>query len=378
VLQSTSLNRNTNLGELTVWTAESGAKSAGTVMYGEDTALASSDGAWVAYMNNVTDRTADLVVTTPDLAAQHVLIPSVGRGSEDTCRAIYGFVQNKMFAAWCTSGERKATLERFDGPDWKATQLATGVNTLWSADELGERVFYTDPSSGGWFLEPGKQPVKVDGGVGWGTMIPDGSAVLYTVSDQLRRSPVPSVAPTPVVATKYSARAAWTASYSHSLYSTTVTYEGGTRRDLRLTSTDAFNPSPIVLVDEPKAEISRSAFTKDGKWVMFLTDTEAGKKSLAVGSINGEEPIQIQNVDTALAAHGSRVIYSTNRSDPEQYPITADLMVMDPASPGKPVLMRSATTDGRGFHVSRDGSKLVYVMPTAPDSPAGVLVQDVP
>jgi hypothetical protein len=368
----------TNLGELTVWTAETGAKSAGIVMYGEDTALASSDGSWIAFMNNVSDRTADLVVATPDLATQHVLVAGVGRGSEDTCRAIYGFVQDRMFAASCVSGERNATLRRFQAPDWTANEIATSVNTLWSADTSGSRVFYTDPSSGGWFVELGNPPVKIDAGVGWGTLVPDGSAVLYTVSDQLRRTGVPTVAPTPVIATKFAARAAWSSSYSHSLYSTIVTYENGTRRDLRLTSTDGFNPAPVELVSEPKAEISRSAFTKDGKWVIYLTDAEAGKKSMSVQSIDGGEPIAIDDADTALAAHGSRIVFSSNRSDPERYPITADLMAMDPAFPGKPLLMQSGTTDGRAYHVSSDGSKLVYVMPAGPGAPAGVWVQAVP
>jgi hypothetical protein len=366
----------TNLGELIVWTADTGARSAGTAMFGEESALISKDGTWIAFMNNVTERTADLVVATPDLETQHVLIAGVGRGAEDTCRAIYGFVQARMFVASCPPGERKATLQRFDAPDWTSTELAAGVNTLWSTDEQGERVFYTDPSSGGWFLEPGKQAVKVDGGIGWGTLMPDGSAVLYTVSDQLRRSAVPSVSPTPVVATKYSARTAWTPSYSHSLYSTVISYESGTRRDLRLTSTEGFNPAPIELVAEPKAEISRSAFTTDGRWAIYLTDAEAGKKTLWLQSVDGGTPIEIENADTALAAHGSRLLYSTNRSDPEQYPITADLMVIDPASPGKSVLMRSGTTDGRSFHVSRDGSTIAYVMPAGPDF--GVWAQPVP
>jgi hypothetical protein len=203
--------------------------------------------------------------------------------------------------------------------------------------------------------------------------------VLYTVSDQLRRSALPSVAPTPVVATHYTARAAFSPSYSYSLYSTVVTYENGTRRDLWLTPTDAFNPAPIQLIAEPIADMTRSAFTSDGKWAMYMVDTDlaAGKKNMHVQSISGGDPVVIENADTAIAAHDSRIVFSTNRSDPETYPILADLMVMDPAE-SEPVLMQSGTTDGRGFYLNTDMTKVVYIMPTTVEAIGGLFVQGVP
>jgi hypothetical protein len=346
-------------------------------MYGEETALATQDGAFVAFMNNVTEKTADLVIASPDLATQKIVLAGVGRGSEDTCRAVYGFVQNRMFIAWCPPGSTNAKLERLDAPEFARVTLATDVNTLWSTDASGDRVFYTDPSSGGWYLD-GATPSKIDAGVGWGTVVPDGSAVLYTVGDQLRRSTLPELSPTPIVATEFTARAAWTPSFSHSLYSTVVTYEAGTRRDLWLTPTEGFNPTPSMLEAEPTAEISRSAFTRDGKWALYLTDAAAGEKTLHIHPVDGAAPATVQNVDTVAAAHGSRVVFSTNRSDPEAYPITADLAVLDPQAPDEHVMLQTGTTDGRAFYLSSDGTKVVFVMPAAPETPSAVYVQDVP
>jgi hypothetical protein len=282
-----------------------------------------------------------------------------------------------LLIAWCSQGSTKAKLERLDAPEFAAQTLATEVSTLWSADQTGEHVFYTDLASGGWYFD-GAAASKIDAGVGWGMLLPDDSAVLYTVNDQLRRSALPDVSPTPIVATEYSARAAFSPSFSHSLYSTVVTYEAGTRRDLFLTPTEGFNPAPTVLEAEPTAEISRSAFTRDGAWALYLTDAEAGKKTLHIHPVDGTGPATVNDVDTLIAAHGSRVVYSTNRSDPEKYPVTADLAVLDPQAPDQPVTLQTTTTDGRAFYLSSDGSKLVYVMPASGASGAGVYVQDVP
>src|SRR6201999_3184719 len=95
---------------------------------------------------------------------------------------------------------------------------------------------------------------------------------LYTVGDQLRRSTVPYANPVPIVTTGFSEPVAFTPSYDRVLYSSTVTYDNGTQRDLRLVATDAFNPQPIELVSDPVAQLARSSITTDGKFVFYLTD----------------------------------------------------------------------------------------------------------
>jgi hypothetical protein len=84
-----------------------------------------------------------------------------------------------------------------------------------------------------------------------------------------------------------------------------------------------------------------------------------------------------------LAAKGSRLIFSDNRSDPEKYPIVADLKLVDAASDSPPTLLEAKIMDGRSFHVSADRSSVVYVRSGIERDPAdpasqGVFVQSVP
>ena len=98
-------------------------------------------------------------------------------------------------------------------------------------------------------------------------MLPDGSAVLYSVGDQLRRTDLPEPNPVAIVTTGYSNPVGFTPDYSHALYSSRVTYENGTQRDLRLVATEDFNPEPVELVAEPEATLPRSSMTDDGQFV---------------------------------------------------------------------------------------------------------------
>ena len=59
-------------------------------------------------------------------------------------------------------------------------------------------------------------------------MLPDGSALLYNVSDQLDARPLPQVSPMAVVTRGFAQRAEFSSDFEYVLYSTTVTYEDGT------------------------------------------------------------------------------------------------------------------------------------------------------
>jgi hypothetical protein len=385
------------VGELTIWTAAHGPKAIGPAVYGENTAFASADGAWVGWIGNIVEPEpppvadgdagadggdeagappelrADLILATPDLAQQHAALGSIGIGSPSTCRPRIDFVGQRVIAAWCMVGSSSALLQTLDPPSFAPVTIAKDANPFWSADAEGSSVFYTDLKGGAWV---GKN--KLDTGVGWGTLLPDGSAALYTVADQLRRTPLPAVDPTPIITTGFASRAGFTPDYAYALYSTKVSYDAGVRRNLLITPTTKLNTSPRHLLDEPTAEISRSPFTTNGKWVLYLTPTSDGKKTLHARSIASEVVRSFEDVDTAAAGHGSRVLYSTNRSGPETYPITADLAVMDPAAEGDPVTLRTGTTDGRNFRLTSDGSKLVYVMPGQGETPSALFVQAIP
>ena len=97
-----------------------------------------------------------------------------------------------------------------------------------------------------------------------------------------------------------------------------------------LSSTEAFNQAPEALVGDPAALMSRSAFTSDGEWALYLTDQqETGGATLNMKPCGGGPSRTLPGVDTVAAAHQGRVVFSDNRSDPNMYPITAEAMCLD-------------------------------------------------
>jgi hypothetical protein len=275
-------------------------------------------------------------------------------------------------------------LQRFDPPEegateWRQLTVASDMSTTWSADVDGRFVFYVGNDYRAYVLT-GDTPQVVDAGVSWGTMVNDGSALLYTVGDQLRRSPLPDLNPNPVVTNGFAVRNGWSPDMSHALYSRRVTYEGGTQRDLYLASTVEFNPEPKVLVPEPLARLSRSLFTTDGQYALYLTTNGEGGTTLHVQPVNGDEEQLWPWVDTIAAAHGSRIVFSDNRSSPDKYPIVADLKVLDPIT-GQTAVLQERVDDGRTFYVSADGRRVVFIRPRGAD-PAlqvhGLYVQEIP
>ncbi len=193
-----------------------------------------------------------------------------------------------------------------------------------------------------------------------GFLLPDGSAVLYTVGDQLRRSPVPDAAPEPIVTTGFSDPVAFTSSYNMALYSTQVSYDNGTQRDLHLVATNGFNPEPIDLVTDPVAAMPRSSITSDGQFVLFLTDLTPTGGTLHVVAMDGTEVLTLPGVLDALAAHGNGIVFSDNASDPSVYPNTADLKWVNPGSSSNPVLIEASIMDAKNFQVDSTGAQVIY------------------
>jgi hypothetical protein len=194
-----------------------------------------------------------------------------------------------------------------------------------------------------------------------GFLLPDGSAVLYTVGDQLRRSPVPEADPEPIVTTGFSEPVAFTSSYGMALYSSKVTYDNGTQRDLRLVATDGFNPEPIELVPDPVAAMPRSSITDDGKFVLFLTDVEPTGGTLHVVGMDGGEVLSFPGVLDVLAARGSGIVFTDHASDPDVYPNVADLEYIDVASMSEPMLVEGAVLDAKNFQLDARGEHVIYL-----------------
>jgi len=353
----------TNLGNLAVWSAATGPMHVGITQFLEGTAGASASGTYVLYTTNVTETTVDIVVARTDMSAMNTLVAGVGRGSETTCAPHYGFVGERIFVGSCSVGSLSASVVRYEADAqgiWQPTQIASDSRSVWSASADGERVAIIDSRSVVNWWEAGQlQPI--DDGIAWAMVLPDGSAVLYTAGDQLRRADLPGGTPVPIVTVGFRNQADWSPDFSQVLYSTQVTYEAGTRRDLRLTSTQIYNPEPFNLVPEPTASISRSSFTKDSAYTMYLTDVTAERRStLNLRPVAGGDARTIANVDSVLALSGPIIVYSADRTDPNKYPVKATLNALNTAR-GEPIVIEDTMMDGRAFATNAAGDKIVYV-----------------
>jgi hypothetical protein len=353
-----------NVGDLSIWTAASGTQEIGSTMYSETLIAASDSGDFLVYTANSDTKKSktDLMLASNDFSTNDVLIPNMGLGSDTTCSPTLGFVGKALFVGFCAPDSRDATIERFDfdGKNWNATVIADQAQPAWSTDTAGDGVFYQTGDYEGDYAEGG-QNYRIDASVSRGFVLPDGSAVLYTVGDQLRRSSVPDANPVPIVTTGFSEPVAFTSSYGMALYSTTVTYDNGTERDLRLVATDGFNPEPIELVADPVAELPRSSITDDGQFVFYLTDVTDTGGTLHIAGMDGAEVLAVPGVLDALAARGSGIVYTDNASDPTVYPNVADLEYVDPASSAAPTLIEAAIMEPKNFQLDAKLERAIWV-----------------
>jgi hypothetical protein len=350
-----------NEGDLSIWTAQHGTKKLGLTAYAEDHVSVNGEGTAIAYMMHKSDTTQDVMVQSTDGSAPVTLVHDVGRGSQETCRPNFKFVESDLFVAWCVPGSTEAKLSRFvnDGGQWAAAVIAEQMRPVWSASESGDRIVYLSSNAYAYAWEGGES-MLIDKSVSWAMITPDGTRSLYTVSDQLRASPLPDIAPAPLVTNNFSVRVDWNADYSYAVFSREVNYDSGTKQDLLVASTGELNASPIVLEPNTEAMLTRSTFTSDGQHVMYVTPIDESSRTLHVRGVDGSEKFKIDGADTAVAAHSARIVYSVNRSDPNTWPITADIMVLD-ARGSETKLLREKTTDGRAFFVAQDGNFVTYV-----------------
>jgi hypothetical protein len=372
------------VGNLSVWTSENGTHEVGPTPYSETLVAASEDGSSIAFTANTRelgvggsgvedeagsggaapapDRATDLMLAKSDLSEQQVLIESMGLGSESTCSPSFGFVGERLFVGWCTPASRSAKIERYEreSSSWSKTTVAEDTLPGWSTDEAGSTVFYQSSGYSGYVLLDG-EPVLIDAGVSAGTLLPNGKTVLYSVGDQLRRAELPEVNPVAIVTTGYKQPVGFSPDFGLALYSTTVSYEQGTQRDLLLTTTAAFNSTPLVLVDKPVATLPRSHMTRDGGYIFWLTDVSSRGGSLHVVDKTGAEVIELPNVVEAAAGEGSLLVFTDNPSDPDQYPVVADLKIMDLALEDEPRVVEPKVLDGKSFRLNADGTVVSYV-----------------
>jgi hypothetical protein len=101
--------------------------------------------------------------------------------------------------------------------------------------------------------------------------------------------------------------------------------------------------------------------TEDGRFVFYLTDMSTSGATLHVVGRDGSELLALPGVVEVVAANDSTLVFTDNSSNPEVYPIVADLKVVNLAQETEPRLVEKNVLDGHNFHVSADGTKVVYV-----------------
>jgi hypothetical protein len=172
---------------------------------------------------------------------------------------------------------------------------------------------------------------------------------------------LPNVNPVAIVTTGYKQPVGFSSDFGLALYSTNVSYTQGTQRDLYLATTSGFNPQPLALETQPVATLARSSMSRDGKFVLYLTDVTARGGTLHVADAKGTEVLTLPKVVEAEAAKGSLLAFTDNASDPEKYPVVADLKVIDLAAEQAPRLVEAKVLDPKNFFVDATGTVVSYV-----------------
>ena len=370
---------------LTMWTGARCLRSVANSLSADDAVAVSPSGSHLLYANNITDTTFDVVLASRDFTTQQVVASRVGRASDTTCRARYGFAGPNVVLATCASGSLEAKLKvwRLESGTWTEKTISDGSNGGWVADATGQRIVYTDNRSNAYYWGGGDGPgTVVDDGVGWIRLNPTGNVLLYGAGSQMRRTalpPDPDQLPLVIVSRNFRNIAAWSPNDQYALYSSAVTYEGGEKRDLLLARTAVENRTLTRLVNTVTARLSRSAFTEDSRYALYLTDVNAqGAGTLTVRPLAGGTDVTHPHVDTVLAVRDSLVLFSANRSE-TAVPVVAELKLLDAAGVAAPTTLQSSIVDGRNFYLTPDRSAVVYARPPQTGNAAieGIWVQPV-
>ena len=350
----------TGLGDLVVWTPAVGRRSFGWVMFGEERIAARHDDAHVLFMKDVQTDTVDIIVASADKLVAQILVDDAGRASESTCGPSFGFAGDAAVVSWCEVGSTTATLARFvlTGDSWERHDISDAAAGSWASDASGETFFYVASGGIGMLTDLAAEQ-KLGSGVGSGLLRPDGGAVYFNVGDQLRKGEMggPTI---PIVVDGFSRAAAWTPDFESVLYSSQIVYEGSQKQDLRVTPTDWFNPEPKVLVAQPVATLARDALTHDGNYALYFTDVGEEGGKLHVHPTSGAAAKTMPGVDVALAAGGSWVVFTDNRTGPGVFPALADLKIVDAASAVAPTLIEADVVDGRDVQVRSDRLAIAF------------------
>ncbi|MFO0611593.1 MAG: hypothetical protein U0414_03325 [Polyangiaceae bacterium] len=363
VFNFAKVDYDTGTGALTFWTPPHGRRFGGTAVIGEASIAARRDDERILFLDAPTPTTASVVVASTDGAKAFHLLEGVGRGGMDTCGPSLGFAGDAAIVAWCHPGSMQATISRFTEDAtgaWTRDDITDSAQGPWSSDAAGKRLFYVSSQVEGMVVDlVTKEQTKIGSGVAWGRLTEAGDAVFFTVGDQLRRSDM-SASAIPIVVDGFQQAVAWSADDAKVLYSSQVVYTDSAKQDLRSSTTAYFNPSPATLVAGATATLGRSPMTSDGAFALFLTDLGATGGTLHAAPLGGGAGSTLEGVDTVVAAKGSLVVITDNRTPPDVFPPLVDMKLYDAATGAAPTLLEAGILDGRDILVRSDKAVVAY------------------
>ncbi len=402
------------VGAMSVWTSAGGAKVLSMQAY-DGVAGISDDNKYVIYTTNVasTGATGDIYVAGVDGSNPTPLL--TGLDLQGSCAPTAAFSGDYVITSYCPDQQvtdagapeaggggdggaaEVATVSNFGGATWTRTDMFTtlpitakacatgsGGTTgcgLFGADKAGKFAVVTDATGNLQALPiPSGAPIMVDnvGATGLGTMLSDGTAVVYTTpAKALKRSALPAVAPTTLVGTGAGTISRVSTDNKSLMYFSMQNTSMGTI-DLYLAS--AVTPGmPTTLDSMVTGTVVTLAFTTDSSHGIYYTGVAALPPPMGgatspgtVGTlftipVTGGTPNMVApSVWNSLPGKGTKLLYQVNYQTTSAGAANgqgiADLWSVDSAGTGPGTLIVQAADTDQTFGPVFDSTqtKIIY------------------
>ncbi len=374
-------------GTLGVWTRATGMKSNIATASGAGAFFeASEDGSRIAFTQNLA-LTAEEELTSLEIGVRDTSAASNAATLQGTtaagnafnfaaldCEPTMGFAGKVFFAQFCPGTGADATNAKLvtvaaDGTTVVRLDAATNgaagtlkASPAFVASDDGTKVFVVrSQNSAGRFITVGGAAggTALENDIAAGTMLPDGSAVIYrTAGNVLKKA---TTAATPVVTTLAAADARGILGLSrdakHVLFYKLDPESGNPLIDVSIVDHTAATPAPVELVPTRAAyPLGLNGPSSHFVFLGDLTQTGASLKSMPI--TGGAAKTLGDSVGALLASTGNGAVSVSNSKkapDPNQFEI-ADITYYDTVS-GKSSKIADSVPDGE---IQAKGKRIVY------------------
>ena len=424
------------VGSLSVWTAASGSITLSTGAYlslADSAWLASvsSDGSYIAYLDQATTTSATITVARTDGTGSVPLVSNVA--VQGGCNPSARFAGVNVVASYCVAAAADAgsppgggveagaldaqagdasdaapaptgasdataadanpadaglaesgaqmngafaTIASFVGPTFATTPIATNVSPSFAIDAAGTQVLVSSPS--GLWVYPlgGGSRTLVDEAGTSGLFTKDGNSVLYTTSTSaLKRAPIGAGPPIALVASGLSVIRAVSPDDAWVLASYKTM---GNRYDLYVASATAPGMA-TALATMPTSAFFGDPFTLDSRYALFFTNVMSdGTGDFYAGASTGAPTKATSNAWQEYATSGSRGLVNDNYnpSGGSSGNGIADIEAFDATNPT--VLKTLVTAADANFYPTPARDAIVYSWSCAQSARAGLWALAVP